>query len=126
MTVSEARCAVQQSAVGYLVRIELRDLFTVDLAGADVVFAYLLPQLNARLIPQIAKMKPGARIVAHDFAMAGIIPDRVVQVYLNERGIYKTFYLWTTPLRKARAPVRHQWANSQGIFSESPTCTLSA
>ena len=124
--VSEARRAVQQSAVGHLVRIELRDLFTVDLADADVVFAYLLPQLNARLIPQIAKMKPGARIVAHDFAMAGIIPDRVVQVYLNERGIYKTFYLWTTPLRKARAPVRHQWANSQGIFSESPTCTLSA
>jgi hypothetical protein len=117
---------VRRASVSHRVRIEHRDLFTVDLSDADVVFVYLLPELNARLIPRFETMKPGARIVSHDFAMARIIPDRVVQVYLNERGIYKTFYLWTTPLRQARAPVRHQWANSQGIFAESPSCTLSA
>jgi len=52
---------------------------------------YLLPNLNVRLIPQIAKMKPGARIVSQEFDMAGVIPDRVVQVYFPKREIYKTF-----------------------------------
>jgi len=36
------------------------------------------------------------RIVSQDFDMAGVIPDRVVQVYLTRKQIYKTFCLWTT------------------------------
>lgn len=113
--VEESRRNVTRSSVGHLVRIEQRDLFTVDLSGADVVFVYLLPELNVRLIPQFERMKPGARIVSHDFDLAGIVPDRVVQVYLEQHRIYKTFYLWTTPLKRARTPVRHEWSNSRGI-----------
>lgn len=52
------------------------------------------------------------------FGNSGTIPDRVAQVFLSEYGICKTFYLWAMPLRKARALVRHQWANSQRIFTE--------
>jgi predicted O-methyltransferase YrrM len=113
--VAESRRNVQQNHLGHLVRIEQRDLFEVDLSEADVVFAYLLPELNPKLIPQFEAMKPGARIVSQDFDMAGIIPDRVVQVYLGKHRFYKTFYLWSTPLKRSRTPVRHQWSNARGL-----------
>jgi hypothetical protein len=96
-------------------RIEERDIFDVDLSEADVVALYLLPNLNVRLIPQIAKMKPGARVVSQDFDMAGVISDRAVQLYLPMREIYKTFYLWTVPLKLTGRPVRREWAEASGL-----------
>ena len=117
--VAESRRNVQQNHVGHLVRIEQRDLFEVDLSEADVVFAYLLPELNAKLIPQFDAMKPGARIVSQDFDLAGIIPDRVVQVYLDKHRFYKTFYLWSNPLKRSQTPVPHQWSNARGLTSVS-------
>jgi len=71
--------------------------------------------LNVRLIPQLTKMKPGARIISQDFDMDGVIPDRVVQVYLRNKKIYKSFYLWTTPLKQSTEPVVHEWTNAKGI-----------
>jgi hypothetical protein len=53
-------------------------LKSVDLSQVDVVTLYLLPQLNVKLIPQLEKMKPGARIVSHAFDMKGIVPDHVI------------------------------------------------
>ena len=104
-----------KNGLAHLVRIEERDIFDVDLSEADVVALYLLPTLNVRLIPQIAKMKPGARVVSQDFDMAGVIPDRAVQVYLPMREIYKTFYLWTVPLKLTDRPVRREWAQASGF-----------
>ena len=114
--VAEARRNLRINQVEHLARIEQRDIFTVDLSQADVVTIYLLPELNVRLIPQLDRMKPGARIVSHDFDMAGIIPDRVVQVYLSRHHMYKTVFLWTTPLKKLASPVRHEWSNSMRLY----------
>ena len=61
------------------------------------------------------RLEPGARIVTEDFDIDGIVPDRVVQVYLKAHNFYKTFYLWTTPLKQARRPVPHQWLNARGV-----------
>lgn len=115
--IAESRANVSRNGVGHLVSIVQKDIFEVDLGPADVVTVYLLPGLNQRLIPQFEKMKPGARIVSHDFDMDGVIPDRAVQVYLAGRHQYKTFYLWTTPLKmkKSMMPVRHEWAESKGL-----------
>ena len=113
--VAESRENVSVNGVANLVRIEQRDIFQVDLSEADVVTLYLLPNLNVRLIPQLTKMKPGARIISQDFDMDGVIPDRVVQVYLRNKGIYKSFYLWTTPLKQSTEPVAHEWTNAKGI-----------
>jgi len=115
--VAEARQNLKINQVEHLARIEQRDIFTVDLSQADVVTIYLLPELNVRLIPQLDRMKPGARIISHDFDMAGIIPDRVVQVYLSRQNMYKTVFLWTTPLKKLAIPVRHEWSNSVRLYS---------
>ena len=73
--VAESRANVKSNKVEHLVTIEQQDIFTVDLSKATVVTLYLLPELNVRLIPQLEKLKPGSRVVSHDFDMEGAEPE---------------------------------------------------
>ncbi len=109
--VKEARENVIKNNVEHLVKIEQKDIFTLDLSKADIITLYLLPTLNVKLIPQLEKLNPGARIVSHDFDMRGVKPDKVVHVSLDddkdddEFTVYNSYndhtvYLWTTPLKK--------------------------
>src|SRR5690606_3067866 len=76
--VAEARKNVKKNKVEHLVTIEQKDIFELDLSPANVVTMYLLPELNRRLIPQLRELKPGSRIVSHDFDMKPIEPDQVI------------------------------------------------
>ncbi len=99
--VKESRENVDANGVGKLVTIEQKDIFTLDLSGASVITLYLLPTLNVKLIPQLDKLKPGSRIVSHDFDMKGVIPDQVIHVQGDDEfSLDHTVYLWTTPLKK--------------------------
>jgi len=89
----------RQQGVAALVQVEQRDIFTLDLKDADVIFLYLLPELNVRLIPQLKQLRPGTRIVSHLFDMAGVPPDRVVRVASSEDSGDHPLYLWTAPLQ---------------------------
>ena len=91
---------VKKNNVGNLVLIEQKDIFTLDLSKASVITLYLLESLNVKLIPQLEKLKPGTRIVSHDFSMRGIVtPDTTVTV--NSSGYHHdTIYLWTAPLKR--------------------------
>ncbi len=100
--VEESRNNVMKNKVGHLVKIEQEDVFTLDLSPASVVTLYLLPRLNVKLIPQLEKLKPGSRIVSHDFGMRGVKPDKVVTMTSKEDDISHTLYLWTTPLKKTK------------------------
>jgi len=91
---------VEKNEVGDLVRIEQKDIFTLDLSEANVITLYLLPRLNVKLIPQLEKLRPGSRIVSHDFDMEGVTPDKVVRLTSSEGDTEHTIYLWTTPLKK--------------------------
>lgn len=91
---------VKKNQVGSLVRIEHEDIFKVDLSKADVVTLYLLPTLNVKLIPQLQKLKPGARIISHAFDMKGMRPDKVISFTSKEDEIERKIYLWTAPLKK--------------------------
>jgi hypothetical protein len=95
-----ARERVAQEKMGALVTIERQDLFTADLRPAGVITLYLGAKLNAKLVPQLAKLKPGTRIVSHAFDMPGVRPDRVVRVVSREDGVEHVLYLWTTPLKR--------------------------
>jgi precorrin-6B methylase 2 len=97
--VKESLANVEKNNVGHLVRIEQRDIFTLDLSKANVITLYLLPELNVKLIPQLKKLKPGSRIVSHDFDMRGVKPDKVVEVNSDDDYDRHTIYLWTTPLK---------------------------
>jgi len=96
--VKESLENVQKNNVGHLVAIEQKDIFTLDLSEASVITLYLLPSLNVKLFPQLEKLKPGSRIVSHDFRMRGIKPDKVLKLYSNEDHDEHKIYLWTIPL----------------------------
>jgi ribosomal protein L11 methylase PrmA len=85
---------VKKNGVEKRVTIEEKDIFKLDLRPARVVTLYLLPELNVKLIPQLEKLKPGSRIVSHDFDMKGVKPKKEVTVQEH------TIYLWVTPLKK--------------------------
>ncbi|MEN6335089.1 MAG: methyltransferase domain-containing protein, partial [Phycisphaerales bacterium] len=92
---------VQKNEVENLVTIQQKDIFTLNLSDANVVTLYLLPDLNVKLIPQLEKLKPGSRIVSHDFSMKGVEPDQVITVKGEEKSPRNhRIYLWTTPLKK--------------------------
>jgi precorrin-6B methylase 2 len=81
------------------VKILDKDLFDVDLAEASVVTLYLGREVNRRLVPQLQKLKPGSRVVSHNFDIEGLRPDKVVEFSSAEDDTKHTLYLWTAPLK---------------------------
>jgi SAM-dependent methyltransferase len=100
--VAEARRTIARHDVERLVQIEQRDIFTLDLSAASVVTLYLLPELNVRLLPQLERLKPGSRIVSHDFDIAGVVPEQVV--HLDVDGKPHSIYFYELPLKKEPDP----------------------
>lgn len=101
--VKESLANVKANKVEHLVTIKEADIFTLDLTEASVVTLYLLPSLNVKLMPQLAKLKPGSRIVSHDFDMRGAKPVEVRQVGSGDdglSGIEHTVYKWVVPWEK--------------------------
>jgi tRNA G37 N-methylase Trm5 len=96
---------VKKNKVEDLVTIKKADIFSppIDLKDASVVTLYLLPNLNVQLMPQLEKMKPGSRIVSHDFDMKGAKPKKVVNIkaknHMGIEGEHK-IYLWVVPWEK--------------------------
>jgi SAM-dependent methyltransferase len=61
-----------------LVEFREQDAFTVDASPATVVTLYMLPEFNAKLRPILDRqLKPGTRVVSHDFPISGWVPERV-------------------------------------------------
>jgi len=98
--VKESRDNVKKANLENLVEIKQEDIYTVDLGKASVITSYLLPSMNIKLIPQYEKMKPGSRIVCHDYDIGGVKPDEVTRMTSNEDGVRHTIYLYTLPLKK--------------------------
>ena len=85
--------SVRKQGVERLVTIEQKDIFKLDLSkGPTVVTVYLLPRLNAKLLPQLRKLPPGARVVSVAHRMADIKPDEQIVVD-TELGKFDV-YLW--------------------------------
>jgi uncharacterized protein (TIGR03000 family) len=100
--IKESNENVQKNGVEKLVTIKQADIFQQDLSKANVITLYLLPQLNVKLIPQLEKLKPGSRIVSHDFDMRGVKPKQVVKITPKDSDREHTIYLWVTPLEKEK------------------------
>ena len=98
--VKEAQALARRNQVQNLVRIVEEDIYVVDMSEATVVTLYLLPGMNVKLIPQLQKLKPGARIVAHDYGFQNRIkPDKVITMTSKEDDVEHHIFLWKTPLR---------------------------
>lgn len=100
--VKESLDNVKKNNVQNLVTIKQQDIFELDLAKADVITLYLLPRLNVKLIPQLDKLKPGCRIVSHDFNMEGVRPKRDILFRPSDGSREHRVYLWVTPLEKEK------------------------
>ena len=74
-----AQQKVVEAGVQDKVRIIQGDIFQTDFSQATVLTLYLLPEINYQLRPIILKMKPGTRVVSHDFDMVEWEPDAVTQ-----------------------------------------------
>lgn len=94
--IQEANQNAQQAGVRDRVQFLQQDLFETDLSQASVVTLYLLPSLNLKLRPKLLReLKPGTRIVSHNFSMGDWKPDRVVDVWVPGRS--HKVYLWVVP-----------------------------
>ena len=85
-----------------------------DLREASVLTLYLGPDLNVELMPRIlATMRPGARVVSHDFGISGWAPDAAERFEVPEknygRGGESAIYLWIVP-----ANVTGRWRATLG------------
>jgi hypothetical protein len=102
---------VRKNNVRHLVTIKQEDIFTLDLREANVVTLYLLPSLNVKLMPQLEKLRPGSRILSHDFDMSGAKP--LEEYRMNTSGNFDgdddgeyygdeqhTIYKWIVPWEK--------------------------
>ena len=76
------------------------DLFSADISKATVVTLYLSPSVNRRLEDKLKKeLRPGTRIVSHQFGIGDWIPDRTIRAP-NGNDVF----LFTVPRRPARTP----------------------
>ena len=93
--IAEANENAKKNNVAHLVQFRNEDMFRTDIHDATVVTLYLLPDLNVKLRRRLlAELKPGSRVVSHQFTMGNWQPERKLEV--NGR----TIYLWTIPERK--------------------------
>ena len=97
--VKVSRKYVTEAGVGQLVTIEQQDLFTADLNRADVITLYLLPKQLEALVPQLMKLKPGTRIVSHQFGIPGIKLFDLAILTSEEDGEEHKIYSWTAPIQ---------------------------
>ena len=94
--VAESEKNAARARVAERTRFLKQDIFDADVGEATVVTLYLSPDLNLRLRPKLlAQLKPGSRIVSHDFPIGDWPPARVVTFVGPERT--HVLSLWIVP-----------------------------
>ena len=100
LLLAKAREDAKAAGVSHLVEFRAEDALKADISKATVVTLYMLPWFNEAMKPSFKKyLKPGTRIVAHDFGIEGWEPDGTEKLpgYEVKVGGYKhqhTIYLW--------------------------------
>ncbi len=116
--IERATKAAAEAGVADRVSFMKQDLFDTDLSQATVLALYLLPEVNMGLRPRILEqLRPGARVVSHDWDMGDWEPDAKMDVDApgKEVGAHpkSTIYLWVIP-----ANVEGPWRARLGAGGE--------
>jgi cyclopropane fatty-acyl-phospholipid synthase-like methyltransferase len=94
--VQESRDAAYAAGVGDRATFVWKDIFDVDLSPATVVTVYLFPEVNARLLPKLMReLRPGARVVSHEYPIGDWPADRWLRVTSPVRT--HTLRFWAVP-----------------------------
>ena len=105
--IEEATENAKKAGVSDRVQFRQEDLFQANFRDATVVTLYLLPDLNVKLRPKLwNELKPGTRIVSHDYPLTGWIPEKYVQMDLEDKvaisGVTTTLiYMYVVPAKVA-------------------------
>lgn len=113
--IAEAKAAAETAGVADKVKFEIQDLFKTDLSDATVVTLFLNSEVNMRLRPVLLEqLKPGTRVVSHNFDMEDWLPDDYNQLMLNTNNNFymHDVYLWIIP-----ADAAGQW---EGLAGDKP------
>ena len=100
----------KEAGVADYARFFERDMFKTDIGKATVVMLYVLPDFMAKLRSKVlTELRPGARVVAHDYYLGEWHPDRMITLTVPEKveanGTDKAYlYLWIVP-----AMVKGSW-----------------
>lgn len=101
--VEQSKVNARKAGVADKVEFREQDLFKTDLAPATVVTLYLLQEVNLQLRPAILALKPGTRIVSHDWDMGDWKPDRTTVLPVPNKAVgrekFSKVHLWTVPAR---------------------------
>src|SRR5882762_8972972 len=105
--VRKANEAAQKEGLADRVKFMKADLFKTDISQATVITMYLLPDtVNLLKDKFLTELKPGTRIVSHDFPLTGSTPEKYVQMDLEDKiqisGVTTTLiYLYVVPAKVA-------------------------
>ena len=104
--VKESQATAAKAGVADRVTFLQQDIKQIDFSPATVLMMYLLPAFNLELRPKIlAELRPGARVVSHDWDMGDWEPDAKIEISAPEKtvGLQKssTVYCWIVPARVA-------------------------
>jgi hypothetical protein len=104
--VSRSNQAAERAGVADRVKFLRQDLFETDFREADVLTLYLLPDVNMALRPKIlAELRPGTRVVSHDYGMREWQPDAEAKVPAPDKSVglrkESMVYLWIVPAKVA-------------------------
>lgn len=103
--VKEANEAARAQGLSDRASFGIQDLFKTDIRKATVLTMYLLPNtVNMLKDKLLAELNPGTRILSHDYPLAGWIPEKYVQMDLEDKvhisGVTTTLiYLYVVPAR---------------------------
>jgi len=103
--VEMARVGAEREGVADRVKFVQGDLFETDIRSANVVMLYLLPRFVTRLVPKFrAELKPGTRIVSHDYPLAPWPPDKELAMDVPEKEMisgtsWTRLYYYVVPAR---------------------------
>ena len=113
--VNNARREAQRQGVAGRVEFHARNLFFTDIERASVLTLYLYPRVLMQLRPRlVAELKPGTRVVSHDFDLGSWRPDAHVTVAVPDKPHgppSSEVYLWIVP---ANAAGTWQWRLAHG------------
>ncbi|MDI6698269.1 MAG: methyltransferase domain-containing protein [Candidatus Saccharicenans sp.] len=115
--IRESRENARLAGVDNLVEFRRADIFESDFSEATVVTMYLLPGINLRLRPTILKLRPGTRIISHQFDMDDWQADRMTYVPVD---LYvHTVFLWIVP-----ANISGTWDWTLDLKQKKAVCRL--
>lgn len=96
--VAAARENARKAGVADLVQFRQADIYQANISEATIVTLYLSNTINVSLRPKLLReLRPGTRIISHDFTMGDWKPEQTVRV--PWRNLYRTVYVWTIPPR---------------------------